>query len=1292
LLGVLSFGACQNAHASFSLTFQGLVRNLNTGGSITLNSPGGIVFDPFGNVFVADTGNNRIVEVSAQGVASVVTVSGLSPSLSSPSGIASDPAGNLYVADTGNSRVVKITPAGAGSVVSTGSVTLTSPRGVAMDPSGNIFIADTGNNRIVEVTSGGAAAALTITVSSGASTLSAPKGLGVNVSGELYIADSGHNRVVTVASASTTGVVQPILGGVTLSSPSDVKVDNIGNVYIADSANDRIAEVDTSSNGTVLYTDSQTLTGPQAIAVDPLGTVDVADTGGNRGLVVDPPVNGDLGPGDETYSLNHSVVGFGHVTLGSANAVTLTLPFTTGGLGLGGVKVFTSGVQNLDFTAGPDTTCNSSTSASTFCSVDISFLPTAPGLRNGAVVLYDVEQNPILTTALYGYSDSPVAALAPNSGSVISAGELALSNPYQLALDGAGNLYVGDYTGKNVTKIPAAGGSAARVSFGTPGSTALQNITGVAVDGAGNLFVGDHQNSRIVVVTPGGVVSVLSITGLEPALGFPTALALDSQGNLYVADFTNGRIVKISTLVVSGSTSSGLGTVVASGSYSFTGSTLTGMTIDMYGNIYAAARTQNNSSIIKITRTGVASALAIPENITPAISNPQGVAVDGLGNIYIVDTANRRIVKITSAGVASAFSISGLTSPATLSSLIFGLTVDSYGNLYVLDWTNNRIVFVNVSGAAMAFPSTAVGASSAAQTATVTNLGTQALVFSANPTYTANFANSTSGVNPCTSTTSLTPGTLCNVPVTFTPQSAGSLSAGVTVTDNTLNVPSTTQQVSVSGTATSTADATVTAVTVNPASLAEGQTTAITAHVSDTATGHTSTVPTGHVTFTDTIGSTTTSLNSGTPVNLAAGLATLPGVQLSGPGTHTITVLYAGVSGSYQESSGTATVMVAKASVTITGPSTPVQVPIGQTASVPIAVTGSSTAGAPTGSVSYTIVNAAGTTVGSGTQELTPSGNSAGASVAIPGNLAPGSYTINIIYSGDSNYASVTSAARIQFSVGKTTAAIALTSNANPVILTNPVTFTAVVSSSSGTPTGTINFLDGATLLGTATLSSGRASFTTSSLAAATHSITAVYSGDANFSATTGTAVAQVVEDFSLTTGGGSSGSSGPPTATVLPGGTATYTLAFGPTIGTTFPAPVTLSLSGLPPGATGTLTPSLLPAGSSLTNVALTIQLPQVTAALRPVAPSNRGIPAIAWGVLLLPFLGRLRRGGKRMSQAFCVCLVCGVALAAMAGLGGCGSNPSGFFAHPQQTYSIVITATSGSISHSTTVTLIVQ
>ncbi len=551
---------CGSSWASFSLTFQGLVQTLNTGGSITLSAPSGIVVDTAGDVYIVDTGNNRIVEVTAQGVASVVSITGLSPALSAPRGIAIDGSGDLYVADTGNNRVVEITAAGAGSVISTGGVTLSSPKGVALDQSGDLFIADTTNNRIVEVASGGAAAALTIIVSSGSATLNTPLGLAVGVTGSLYIADSGNNRIVTVAAGSTTGAVASIVDGVVLSVPTAVAVDRMGNVFIADTGHNRIAEIDTSANGDVLNVGSLTLNGPLGVALDVFGTVYIADTGDSQGLAVDHPVNADLGAGDPTYSLNRTAVGFGHVQLGSSTAVTLTLPFTTGGSGgLGAVKVFTAGQQGLDFTSGTDTTCNGSTGPSTYCSVEVMFVPTAPGLRNGAVVLYDTDLNPILTVPLYAWGDAPVAGVSPSTGSVISTGGVTLSGPFQVALDGAGNMYVADDENGTVTRIPAGGGAATVVALGTPGGDALDEVVGVAVDGAGNLFISDHENERILVVTPAGVVSILSITGLSPVLGEPVALALDGAGNLYISDYSNGRIVRVSTLVVAGSTSSGLG-------------------------------------------------------------------------------------------------------------------------------------------------------------------------------------------------------------------------------------------------------------------------------------------------------------------------------------------------------------------------------------------------------------------------------------------------------------------------------------------------------------------------------------------------------------------------------------------------------------------------------------------------------------------------------------------------------------------------------------------------------------
>jgi DNA-binding beta-propeller fold protein YncE len=1254
LLGVVFLGVCQNAHASFSLTFQGLVQTLPTTGAGALSFPAGIVVDSTGDVFIADTGNNRIVGVNAQGAASALPISGIG-ALSSPSGLALDGAGNLYIADTGNNRIVKATSSGAGTVISTGSVTLNSPGGIALDQSGDLFIADTGNNRIAGVTSGGSAAVLAITVSSGITTLSSPKGLTVNNSGQLYIADSGHNRIVSVAAGSTTGVVVSILGGVTLNNPTAVFTDSIGNVYAADTGNSRIAEIDSSSNGTVLYTGSVTLNGPKAMAVNPFGTVYVADSGDNQVLVVDPPVNGDLTASDPTYSLNQSLVGFGHVQLGSSTPVTLTLLFTTGNVGLGAAKVLTSGVQNLDFTSGSGTTCNSTTPASALCYVQISFLPTAPGLRAGAVVLYDTSLHPILTIPLYGFADSPVEALAPDIGSVVNTGSLVLNDPFQVALDGAGNLYVGVYSTTNVTRIPAGGGSASLVSLGTPGGIAPQSITGVALDGAGNLFIGDHINSRILVVTPGGVVSVLTINQLSPAIELPTELAFDSAGNLYIADYGNGRVVKVSSLVVSGSTSSGLGTALGTGSYSFGISTLSGVAVDLRGTVYLAARTENNSSIIELTASGVASTLPIP-GATP--SGPQGVAVDPMGNIYVVDAGNRRIVKVASTGAASVFSISGLTNPSTLSSSLFGVTVDPLGNLYISDWTNNRIVFVNVSGSALTFPSTANGATSVAQTATVTNLGNEPLDLSANPTYTANFSENAADTNPCTSTTALLSGISCDVSVQFTPQSVGSLSAGITVTNNTLNVAGSTQQVSVSGTSFSSGDTTSTTLTTSPISVAVGQAATLTAVVRDTITP--ANIPAGGVSFTDTVGTTVVSLNGGARVPLAGGTATLQ-VTPAVVGVHTITANFVGSTpgvgpAPYASSSATATLTVTAIVPTLSFAPIAAQT----NGNPPFAVSATS---ASSGAVTYTVVSGPATIAGN---MVTATG--------------AGTVTLSASQAASGNYAAAT--ATISFTVAAAPGAPVPTLSFAPIAAQtfgNPPFAVSASSPSSGAVTYAI-------VSGPATIAGNIVTLT----GAGTVTLTASQAASGQYAAATGTVsfIVAAPMGFTLTSTAGSAVES------VLPGGAAAFNLTLSPGSGLTYPDPLTLSATGLPAGATAAFSPATIPAGSGATAVTMTVQtVKQPTA--QGAMPVPGGPPgAMALALLLLPLAGikPLRRRLSKLPGLPVALAAAGLSLGVVACLSGCGSN--GFFNQARAQYTVVVTATdtvTGAHS-STNVTLTVQ
>ena len=363
-------------------------------------------------------------------------------------------------------------------------------------------------------------------------------------------------------------------------------------------------------------------------------------------------------------------------------------------------------------------------------------------------------------------------------------------------------------------------------------------------------------------------------------------------------------------------------------------------------------------------------------------------------------------------------------------------------------------------------------------------------------------------------------------------------------------------------------------MSVLPSSLTAGQAINVTAMVSDTTSGHTSTVPTGQVAFTDLVGSTLTSLNNGVGINLSAsGAATLSGVVLRGVGTHTLTGVYEGLSNSFLPSTGSTTVTVTQASASLT--LQPGQSIFGQTSSVAVTVSGpAANFPSPSGSISYSIVNSSGAVAASGTITLTAGSTNSTASIPVASTLAPGGYTVGVTYSGDSNYLPVATAVLVPLMVHKASPTISLVSSLNPVLVTNLVTFTATVSSTVGSPSGSVNFLDGQILLSSAPLTQGMATYSTSSLSAGTHSITATYSGDSNFASVASSVLTQTVGDFTM---GVSNPLGEATTPEVLPGATLSYVLQMSPTRGINFPSTVAFSTSGLPPGATTNFTPSSL-------------------------------------------------------------------------------------------------------------------
>ena len=207
------------------------------------------------------------------------------------------------------------------------------------------------------------------------------------------------------------------------------------------------------------------------------------------------------------------------------------------------------------------------------------------------------------------------------------------------------------------------------------------------------------------------------------------------------------------------------------------------------------------------------------------------------------------------------------------------------------------------------------------------------------------------------------------------------------------------------------------------------------------------------------------------------------------------------------------------------------------------------------------------------------------------------------------------------------------------------------------------------------------ASFTTSALASGiTHALSATYSGDSNFLTSTSPSSVSIpvaAFDFSLNL-------SGTRTQTVIPGKTASFAFQVSPTYGS-YPAQVTFSVAGLPPGATAVFSPARsIPASGGAQNLTLTIQTPSATAQNRALFP--RGAASVPLCFLLFPLFGH--RGTRRKML---VIFIAALTFAGASSLSGCGAG-NGFNAQPPASYTLILTATTAQTQHTSSVVLNVQ
>src|SRR5438874_1210236 len=303
--------------------------------------------------------------------------------------------------------------------------------------------------------------------------------------------------------------------------------------------------------------------------------------------------------------------------------------------------------------------------------------------------------------------------------------------PWGIAVDSAGIVYVADQANSTIRKITPAGVvttiAGAAGMFGSAdgsGSTARFNAPdGIAVDSSGNLYVADTLNSTIRKITSTGVVTTLAGTpggigsadgtGSAARFNYPDALTVAGT-TLYVSDTYNSTIRKVTS---AGVVTTFAGTAGVPGSTDGTGNAAQldhpfGVAADKAGNVYVADTL--NSTIRKITSAGVVTTLAgTPGVIGSADGSGSAaqffyafaVAVDGAGNVYVGDTNNFTVRKITPAGVVTTLAglagkhdyADGTGSDAGFGNL-FGIAADSAGNVYVADNTYSTIRKITPAG------------------------------------------------------------------------------------------------------------------------------------------------------------------------------------------------------------------------------------------------------------------------------------------------------------------------------------------------------------------------------------------------------------------------------------------------------------------------------------------------------------------------------------------------------------------------------------------------------------------
>jgi len=992
------------AHAQ-NVTFAGLQNNLY----VTYDGHGidasGVALDGAGDLFIADPIDNEVLEVPANGGPTIQVWYSEDATISAQ-GVAVDGASDVFITIIGpsSSYVQEIPYLGNGNYGSPITVPtngLSNPMGVAVDGGGDVFIADTNNSRVVVVPYlGNGNYGTQITVPSNG--LNYPQGVAARVGNEVFIADTGNSRVLEIVCDKEICTQNEF--ATDLANPDGVALDRGGDVFVSDGArvSDFVVELPYLGNGNygTQITVASGLQQPLGVAVDGAGDLFIADL--YLGVVE-----------VRRLSVNYSNVSIG------ANS-TGTLPYNVAATTTFGTpKVLTQGASSLDFAESTGGTCTGTVTAGNSCTLNVTFAPLAPGVRQGAVELFDNSGNLLVSTLVYGIGRGPAVAFEPGAQTTVDSNP---GYPLGVAVDAADDVFFA--SSSKVLRV-APGGTRTTVASG------LGTPFGVAVDGAGDVFIADEGNARVYKVPYNGTYGA-PITVPTSGLSNPTGVAVDGAGDVFIADSHNSQVYEV---VYLGNGNYDQFTLPTSGL-----SNPIGVAVDGAGDVFIAD--SNNGQVVEVPyfdNGTYGTQVTVP---TSGLSLPYGVAVDAAGNVFIADSNTSRAVEVPYLGNGNYGA--QITIPAAGLANPFGVAVDAAGNVFIADNSANLVVEVNRSQPpSLTFASTPVGqtSSDSPQSVSIQNIGNQPLnAVSPGLVVTGpNFLQvaGTGAPADCAGSFALSPGETCNLSISFEPQSAGTLTSTAVFTDNTLNAnPSASQSIALQGVGTSSAPA---IISVSSTAFTLGASNSFTV----TTTGHptpslseSGALPIG-VSFQDngngtgTLGGIPTQAGS-----FSIAFTANNGVSPNATQSFTLTV---------NKLSTTTSLVVNDAATNSPWAGTEVS-----GASAYASSTVSSGGGpAPTGTVTYSFFGdkiCFGTALGVSVETLASGSVPHSATV---GPLSAGIYSFNASYSGDSNYNSSfsgcvsfsVSAATVNVTVGTSPAGLAFSVDGTPYASTQSLTW-----------------------------------------------------------------------------------------------------------------------------------------------------------------------------------------------------------------------------------------------------------